>query len=89
MLSDLAVQEYVHQLGNCLMDIQQDSSSPALAQLQAYLPEMFASIMVVSLQSPKRLKEMKNTRMDTGQLCSDDRPASFYANMLVSQTLLC
>lgn len=77
------MQEYVKQLTTYLIDLQQDSTSPALAQLQKLGHEMFALVMAMSLQSPKRLKEVKNTRMDTGQMCSDARPANFYANMLV------
>lgn len=79
----VVLQRYAHGLGNCLMELQHDSNSPALKQLQTWVVEMESLFVSIVLSSPGRLKEVNNSRMDEGRVCPADRPADFYPNLLV------
>lgn len=79
----VCVQDYAQALGNCLMDIQQDSNSPALKQLRSLVLEWKQLIVSIALTDPVRFKEVMNSRMDEGQPCLD-APPDLYAKLLVS-----
>ena len=70
------------------MELQQDCSSPALKQLQTWVVELESLFCSVVLSSPGRLKEINNCKMDEGRVCSVERPADFYSNLLVRLHLL-
>lgn len=78
------MQEYARQMGNCLMELQQNSTSALVQQLQTWAVEMQSLIVSVVLSSPGRMKEFNNSRMDDGSSCIKDRPANFYPNLVVS-----
>ena len=77
------MQKYAHGLGKCLMELQQDCNSPGLQQLQTWVTEMESLFVCIVLSCPGRLKEVNNSRMDEGRVCSADRPSDFYSNLLV------
>ena len=82
------MQEYTRQLGDCLMELQQDSSSPILKQLQTWAAEVESLFVSLVLNSPGRLKELSEAKMDEGKLCPPERPPNFYSNLLVCVPVL-
>lgn len=65
------------------MELQQNSSSLVLQQLQTWAVEVETLIVSVVLSSPGRMKEFTNSRMDDSTSCSEERPANFYTNLVV------
>ena len=64
------------------MEMQQDSNSPCVQQLQTWILEMKFLIVSVVLNNSSRLKELYNSRLDQGTVCAD-QPCEFYQKMLV------
>lgn len=52
------MQDYVSQLGHCLMDLQQDKDTPAKQQLQTWVVELQYLIVALIIGNPHFKKEV-------------------------------
>ena len=78
------MQEYAHQLGHCLMDLQQGSSGPALHQLQTWVVELSYLVVAVKLNNPDCRKAFYQTKIDERSNGSAGAAQQLYADILVS-----
>ena len=68
----LTSQEYTRQLGVCLMELQDDSQSPAKQQLNRWVMEISSLFAATALSNPNGLKQYHLSKMDEGRICRDD-----------------
>ena len=80
----MLVQEYAHQLGHCLMDLQQESSGPALQQLQTWITEVSYLIVAVKVNNPECRKAFNQKKIDDRSNGSAGPAQQLYADILVS-----
>ena len=66
------------------MDLQNDNGDSTRQRMQTWVLEVHFWHVAVAMYFPSRLKENINSRLDSGQQCSADRPADFYTKLLVS-----
>ena len=78
-------QEYTRQLGVCLMELQEDSQSPAKQQLDQWVMEVSSLFAATALSSPNDLKQYHLSKMDEGRICCDDElDAALFQGVAVS-----